>query len=77
MLQEIILRAVFLLTLLHFGLVNGQTYDVLQFGAKGDGFTDDSQVLLFYSMKVSDFYNFQIFFFNQNIIISCPTSENT
>ncbi|KAG7536397.1 Glycoside hydrolase family 28, partial [Arabidopsis suecica] len=43
---EIILRGVFLLTLLHSVLVNGQIYDVLKFGAKGNGITDDSKAFV-------------------------------
>ncbi|VVB07959.1 unnamed protein product [Arabis nemorensis] len=44
--MEIILRAVLLLILLYIGLVNGQIYDVLEFGAKGDGITDDSEAFM-------------------------------
>ncbi|KFK36655.1 hypothetical protein AALP_AA4G152900 [Arabis alpina] len=42
--METILRALFLLTSLYFVLVNGQVYDVLDFGAKGDGTSDDSEI---------------------------------
>ncbi|CAH2046418.1 unnamed protein product [Thlaspi arvense] len=38
-----IMHVVFVLTILCFGLANGQIYDVLKFGAKGDGTTDDSE----------------------------------
>nr|AAC79137.1 putative polygalacturonase [Arabidopsis thaliana]BAB10865.1 polygalacturonase [Arabidopsis thaliana] len=44
--MEIILRGVFLLTLLHSILVNGQIYDVLEFGADGNGITDDSKAFV-------------------------------
>ncbi|XP_019097452.1 PREDICTED: probable polygalacturonase At3g15720 [Camelina sativa] len=40
--DEIILHISILITFLYFGLVNGQNYNVLDFGAKGDGQTDDS-----------------------------------
>ncbi|CAH2046421.1 unnamed protein product [Thlaspi arvense] len=38
--------AVLVLTLLYCGLVNAQIYDVLKFGAKGDGTTDDSKAFV-------------------------------
>ncbi|XP_024011066.1 probable polygalacturonase At3g15720 [Eutrema salsugineum] len=44
--MEIILRALFVLILIHFGLVNGQIFDVLKYGAKGDGTTDDSKAFV-------------------------------
>ncbi|KAF8080146.1 hypothetical protein N665_0972s0007 [Sinapis alba] len=44
--MDIIVRAVFLFTLLNFCFVNGKVYDVLQFGAKGDGTTDDSKAFV-------------------------------
>ncbi|WZZ73230.1 hypothetical protein YC2023_084600 [Brassica napus] len=43
---EIIVRVVFVLTLVNFGFVNGQIYDVLKFGAEGDGTTDDSKAFV-------------------------------
>ncbi|XP_013603899.1 PREDICTED: probable polygalacturonase At3g15720 [Brassica oleracea var. oleracea] len=44
--MEIIVRVVFVLTLVNFGILNGQVYDVLKFGAKGDGTTDDSEAFV-------------------------------
>ncbi|WZZ02290.1 probable polygalacturonase At3g15720 [Brassica rapa] len=44
--MEIIVRVVFVLTLLNFGFVNSQIYDVLKFGAEGDGTTDDSKAFV-------------------------------
>ncbi|CAN8277089.1 unnamed protein product [Cochlearia groenlandica] len=44
--MEILLRALFWLTLLNYSLVNGQIYNVLDFGATGDGETDDSEAFV-------------------------------
>jgi len=45
-----------LINFICFGLVNGQIYNVLKFGAEGDGQTDDSNVsYLFLSLKYMNF----------------------
>ncbi|AED93697.1 Pectin lyase-like superfamily protein [Arabidopsis thaliana] len=43
---ETILRISILINFICFGLVNGQIYNVLKFGAEGDGQTDDSNAFL-------------------------------
>ncbi|ESQ53528.1 hypothetical protein EUTSA_v10027457mg, partial [Eutrema salsugineum] len=40
------LRILILISFLCFGFVNGQNYNVLNFGAKGDGQTDDSKAFV-------------------------------
>ncbi|CAH8315038.1 unnamed protein product [Eruca vesicaria subsp. sativa] len=44
--MERILRFLILVNFLCFGLVNGQNYNVLDFGATGDGQTDDSNAFV-------------------------------
>ncbi|CAH8272424.1 unnamed protein product [Arabidopsis lyrata] len=44
--RETILRISILINFIYFGLVNGQNYNVLKFGAKGDGETDDSNAFI-------------------------------
>ncbi|EOA18998.1 hypothetical protein CARUB_v10007643mg [Capsella rubella] len=44
--METTLRIWILISFLYFVLVNGQNYNVLNFGAKGDGQTDDSKVFV-------------------------------
>ncbi|RID60560.1 hypothetical protein BRARA_F03708 [Brassica rapa] len=44
--EKIIVRVVFVLTLVNFEFVNSQIYDVLKFGAEGDGTTDDSKAFV-------------------------------
>ncbi|CAN8229263.1 unnamed protein product [Cochlearia groenlandica] len=44
--MEVIIRISFLISIFCFGLVNGQNYNVLDFGAEGNGQTDDSQAFV-------------------------------
>ncbi|CAH2046422.1 unnamed protein product [Thlaspi arvense] len=44
--MEIVLRVVFFVSFLYFGFVRGGDYNVLDFGAKGDGETDDSKAFV-------------------------------
>ncbi|ESQ39575.1 hypothetical protein EUTSA_v10001187mg [Eutrema salsugineum] len=44
--MEIILRVVFFVNFLYFGFVSGIDYSVLDFGATGDGETDDSKAFV-------------------------------
>ncbi|WZZ02295.1 hypothetical protein YC2023_074623 [Brassica napus] len=55
--MEIIVRVVFVVTAVNFGFLNGQVYDVLKFGAKGDGTTDDSELKAKQKISESQFYS--------------------